>query len=103
MVKLNPFLVVNRPFGKIERRTKNMSIRAYLPIDIKGSVQPEKADEIIQRIDALDEVDTVSYSHDIISMAEVQVTVKITIEKIKNIVGIDSTQACRILGGNKKG
>ncbi len=61
-----------------------MSIRAYLSIDLKESVQPKEADEIIQKIDALDEVDfvdTVSCSHDIIVMVEVPVMAKTITEK----------------------
>lgn len=82
-----------------------MGLRAYLLIDLKDSVRQKEADEIIRKIDALDEVDfvdAVDGPHDIIAMVEVPVTVKTIAKAIQGIDGVACVQSCRILGSHKE-
>ena len=66
-------------------RDRNMAFRAYLLIDLKKNVEQKKSNEILRKIDALDEtdfVDPVDGPHDIIAMIEVPVSGKIVVETI---------------------
>ena len=82
-----------------------MAFRAYLLIDLKEDVEQKKSNEILRKIEALDEVDfvdPVDGSHDVIAMIEVPVTVKTVVETIQRIDGVAKVQSCRILGIHKE-
>ncbi len=82
-----------------------MGIRAYLLISLKKGVQQKESDEIIQKINALDEVDfldAVTGPYDLIAMVEVPVTVETISKAIQGIDGVDNIQSCQILGVHKR-
>lgn len=82
-----------------------MGIRAYLLISLKKGVQQKESDEIMQKINALDDVDfldAVTGPHDLIAMVEVPVTVETIVKAIQGIDGVDSIQSCQILGVHKR-
>ncbi len=82
-----------------------MAFRAYLLIDLKEDVEQKKSNEILRKIDALDEtdfVDPVDGPHDIVAMIEVPVTVKTVVETIQGIDGVARVEPCRILGIHKE-
>ncbi len=96
-------------FDKVEDGSKNEkisgSIRAYLLINLKEDILPKKFDEIMRKIDSLNEadfVDAVDGFCDIIAMIEVPVTVKTIVEAIQSIDGVATVQPCRILGIHKE-
>ena len=82
-----------------------MAFRAYLLIDLEEDVEQKKSNEILRKIDALDEtdfVDPVDGSHDIIAMIEDPVTVKTVVEAIQGIDGVARVEPCRIRGIHKE-
>ena len=89
----------------MKRRGRNRAFLAYLLIDLKEDVEQKKSNEILRKIDALDEtdfVDPVDGSHDIIAMIEVPVSGKIVVETIQGIDGIATVQPCQISGIHKE-